>query len=79
MKHTNILFITQNQRGNDFAITPYLFSVISISKEDEFKVFGLGVCWGFYAFAICIGFGLTNHYKFLKHIHLKKKGDLNKS
>ena len=39
--------------GEDFALTPYLFLVIS----KKVNVYGLGICWGHYA--IFIGLGIN--------------------
>jgi len=37
---------TRNNNG-DFAITPFLFGVYC--KEEVIKVYGIGICWGWYA------------------------------
>jgi hypothetical protein len=46
--------------GEDFAITPYLFSVY-VNKT--IKVFGIGLCWGWYSIYIGIGFNLPKKSK----------------
>lgn len=51
--------------GEDFALTPYLFLVYFNS---EIKVFGIGLCWGFYSFYLGIGFNIPKDYKFFKQI-----------
>jgi hypothetical protein len=55
----NIVSGFQDTRTNneDFAITPYLFSV-HVNKS--LKIFGIGFCWGFYAIYIGIGFNVPN-------------------
>lgn len=44
----------QDTRTNkeDFAITPYLFSVLFSGKN--IKVRGIGICWGFWSYYIGI-------------------------
>lgn len=44
----------------DFALTPYLFGVFV--TEIKIKVYGIGICWGFYSFYIGIGFGIPKGY-----------------
>lgn len=52
----------QNTRKNkeDFAITPYLFGVWI--QEEIIKVYGMGLCWGFYSIYIGIGFNIPKGY-----------------
>ena len=38
--------------GEDFALTPFLFSVVS--RKSFFKIYGIGICWGWW----CIHVGL---------------------
>ena len=38
--------------GEDFALTPYLFSVVS--TKNFFKIYGIGISWGWWC--IHIGF-----------------------
>jgi len=40
----------------DFAITPYLFGVYV--NGSIIKVFGLGLCWGFYSAYLGLGFNI---------------------
>lgn len=51
---TSIVGGTQDTRSNgeDFALTPYLFSVVS--TKQLFKIYGIGICWGWW----CIHFGI---------------------
>jgi len=46
--------------GEDFAITPYLFSVIM--NVEVIKVYGLGICWGFWCLHIGLGFGVPRGF-----------------
>lgn len=46
--------------GEDFAITPFLFSIY-VNKT--IKVFGIGLCWGRYAGYIGIVFNLPKESK----------------
>ncbi len=46
--------------GEDFAITPYLFGVLTIGKI--IKVYGLGLCWGFASLYIGIGVNIPKKY-----------------
>lgn len=46
--------------GEDFAITPYLFGVWV--QEEIIKVYGMGLCWGFYSIYIGIGFNIPKGY-----------------
>ncbi len=52
----------QDTRTNkeDFAITPYLFGVWL--NGERIKVYGIGVCWGFYSLFIGIGFNIPKEY-----------------
>lgn len=40
---------TQDTRENneDFALTPFLFSVVA--TKQEFKIYGIGISWGWWA------------------------------
>lgn len=53
-----ILHGFQDTRTNseDFALTPYLFSVWV--NGSVLKVCGIGLCWGFYSYYIGVGFGI---------------------
>jgi hypothetical protein len=53
--------------GEDFAITPYLFSVIV--NGDIIKVFGIGICWGYYSFYIGIGYNIPEKYRGFKNLY----------
>jgi len=57
----NIVGGYQNTKNNneDFAITPYLFSVY---VNLRIKIFGIGICWGFYSVYIGIGFNIPKGY-----------------
>jgi hypothetical protein len=61
----------QDTRTNseDFAITPYIFGVYVNLK---IKVFGLGICWGWYSAYAGIGFNLP---KESKKISIRKYGN----
>ena len=52
----------QDTRTNkeDFAITPYLFGVWVSGKI--IKVYGIGLCWGFYSIFVGIGFNIPKGY-----------------
>ena len=57
------LFGFKDTRKNkeDFALTPYLFSVVM--KGVCIKIFGIGLCWGYYSVYIGLGFNLPKNYK----------------
>jgi hypothetical protein len=69
----------QDTRNNDedLAITPYIFRVkmvksYRISNEDvSIKIFGLGICWGYYAVYLALGFNIPSTYQ-LFNIHRKQ-------
>jgi hypothetical protein len=52
----------QDTRKNneDFAITPFLFRVWV--KDAEYKIAGIGICWGWMSFHISLGFNLPKGY-----------------
>ena len=57
----------QDTRSNheDFAITPYLMCVY---MNQHIKVFGIGICWGYYAAYIGIGINIPKDYPRFKHV-----------
>jgi len=57
----------QNTKINheDFAITPYLFGVLSIGEI--IRVYGLGICWGHGSAYLGIGFNIPCGYPTFKH------------
>jgi hypothetical protein len=64
MKESNkIRFIGgfQNTKlnGEDFALTPYLFSVWATGEI--IKVYGIGICWGYYSFYLALGFNIPKN------------------
>ena len=60
----------QNTKNNneDFALTPYLFTVFVQKKI--LKIYGIGICWGFYSFYISLAFGVDKN---LPHFIIFKK------
>lgn len=62
MKKFRIIGGCQDTRinGEDFALTPYL-SLVWVSRE--YKVFGIGLCWGYYAAYIGIGINIPSSMK----------------
>lgn len=52
----------QNTKKNqeDFALTPYLFSVYVNGRV--LMIFGIGICWGYASFYGGIGFGIPKNY-----------------
>lgn len=54
----------QDTRGNDedFALTPFLPLVYYNGKH--IKVFGIGLCWGFYSVYIGIGINIPKELRF---------------
>lgn len=67
MSKYKIIGCYQDTRNNkeDFALTPYLFSVYF--KGGIIKIFGVGICWGYYSFSINIGKNMPKSAKmFLK-------------
>ena len=61
----------QDTRTNheDFAITPFLFLVWL--NNERFKIYGLGICWGFHSTYLGIATKLPKGYP--KFINLNKK------
>jgi hypothetical protein len=64
----------QDTRTNkeDFAITPYLFSVFV--NGHIIKVIGLGLCWGYYSYYLGLGLNIPKNYptfKILKNNYKK--------
>lgn len=59
---TKIISGAQDTRlnGEDFAITPYIFSVFLNGKV--IKLYGVGICWGYYAIYLGIGFNIPDNY-----------------
>lgn len=53
-------------RGNkeDFALTPYLLLVL---VNNSFKIYGIGICWGYYSFYVGIGFNVPKHFPTFKN------------
>ena len=56
----------QDTRTNkeDFALTPYLFGVWL--KGNVIRVYGLGVCWGYYSLFLAIGINIPPNYPSFK-------------
>jgi len=50
--------------GEDFALTPYLFAVWVTGKN--FKVRGLGICWGYYSVYLGLGWNIPPNYPSFK-------------
>lgn len=52
----------QNTKLNneDFAITPFLFGVFV--KGKIISIYGIGICWGYYAVYVGFGFGIPKSY-----------------
>ena len=66
-----ILFNYQNTKGvEDFALTPFLFGVLF--KGENIKVFGIGICWGWYCFAISLGFNIPKGFPIYKTLTTKE-------
>jgi len=61
----------QNTKLNkeDFALTPYLFTVYV--KGKIIQIYGLGICWGFYSVYIGIAFNLPKKYPSFTALQLK--------
>ena len=59
----------QDTRTNkeDFAITPYLFGVWLTGQV--VKVYGLGICWGYYSLFLAIGFNIPSNYPSFKMLN----------
>jgi hypothetical protein len=56
----------QDTRTNkeDFALTPYLF-VVWVTGE-VIKVRGIGICWGYYAVYLALGWNIPPNYPSFK-------------
>jgi len=52
----------QDTRKNneDFAITPFLFRVWV--KDADYKIAGIGICWGWMSIHFSLGFNLPKGY-----------------
>ena len=61
----------QDTRTNkeDFALTPYLFGICL--NGEIIKVYGIGICWGFYSFYLGIGFNIPSNYPSFKILKTK--------
>ncbi len=68
-----ILFGTMDTRSNneDFALTPYLFSVIV--KREVIKIYGIGICWGYFSFYMALGFNVPDGYPTFTNIQGDRK------
>lgn len=53
-------FLDTRSNKEDFALTPYLVSVIA--KVEIIRVYGIGICWGYYSFYLGLGFNLPSNY-----------------
>ena len=62
----NIIGGYQDTRTNneDIALTPYLYGVFV--KGDIIKVFGFGLCWGYYSIYVGLGFNLPKEHRGFK-------------
>lgn len=62
----------EDTRANneDFAITPFLFGVW-VTRE-IIKVYGLGICWGFYSFFIGIALNIPKQFPSFQIIRKNK-------
>ncbi len=74
MKNMQIVSGFQDTRANneDFALTPYLFGVWV--RGDMAKVYGLGICWGYYSFYLGLGFNIPKGYGSFRVLARFKKG-----
>lgn len=46
----------------DFAITPYLFSVI---VKGKIVIYGIGICWGYYSAYVGFGKNVPKEFRFI--------------
>jgi hypothetical protein len=53
-------FLDTRINNEDFALTPYLVSIIA--KGEIIRVYGIGICWGYYSFYLGLGFNLPSNY-----------------
>lgn len=65
----NVVFDYMDTRdnGEDFALTPYVglvYSWVDIPKVVLSKNVGLCLCWGWWAVALYLSFGLANRFPF---------------
>lgn len=62
----------QNTRINheDIALTPYIFGVYV--NESIATIFGIGLCWGFIAVYIGIGFNIPKGFKTFRSYTINK-------
>jgi hypothetical protein len=63
-----ILFGYQDTRSNseDFALTPYLFTVFVTGKVT--RIYGIGICWAYSSFYLGFGFNVPKYYPTFTHI-----------
>ena len=63
----------QDTRTNkeDYALTPYLFGVCVI--ESIIRIYGIGICWGWYSVFFGIGFNVPKKYSVFIVKKYKKK------
>ena len=60
----------QNTKAKeDFALTPFLFSVWITG--DVIKVYGIGISWGWWNCYIALGFNIPPNYKSFKELKSK--------
>jgi len=50
--------------GEDFAITPFIFGVL----VRNYKVIGIGFCWGWFSASLSIGLNVPKHYPTFKNL-----------
>jgi len=54
----------------DFAITPFIFGVWA--NATVIKVFGLGICWGWWSIYFGLGFNIPKKFPFFINHNLSK-------
>jgi len=73
MKNFRIVAGFQDTRSNneDFALTPYLFSVWMPGKV--IKIYGIGICWGYYSIYIALGQNIPPNISGFTILYKKQK------
>ena len=63
-------FMDTRTNKEDFALTPYLFGVLTIGKIAQ--VYGIGICWGWHSVYVALGKNIPKNYPSFKVIKFEK-------
>lgn len=78
MKKIRLITKYQDTRSNneDFALTPFLFSVLMRGKI--IKIYGIGLCWGYWSRYFAIGINVPDNWRVQESPVLKDATELGK-